>query len=234
VQGIGEDILPGTMDFKMVDEVLRVTDEECFVMARRMARLEGIFAGGSCGGCVAGALHLAKSLQASDFVVAFLPDTGMRYLSNVYNDSWIRDHGYTEQEVPLNAGDILSAKRKAGKVRELIVARPEQTVFHAMKTMQTEDISQIPVCEEDGSIGTISEDQVLNLALQGKDLRKLVIREVMGPPLPRVPQDTSVERLTQILSRESPAVLVEGGGRLDILTKYDIVGTIARLVEQVR
>ena len=234
VQGIGEDILPGTMDFSVVDDVLRVGDEECFVVARRMARLEGIFSGGSCGGCVAGALRYAKDLKPSDFVVAFLPDTGMRYLSNVYNDSWMRDHGYTEQEVPLNAADILTAKRKAGKERELLIARPYQTVFHAMKTMQAEDISQLPICEDAGPIGTISEDQILSIALQGKDLRKLVLREVMGPPLPRVRHDAPVERLTHILSHESSAVLVEGeGGRLDILTKYDLMSTIARLVEQV-
>ena len=235
VQGIGEDIMPGTMDFSIVDDVVRVTDEECFVMARRMARMEGIFTGGSCGGCVSSALRYAKGLQPTDFVVAFLPDTGMRYLSNVYNDAWMRDHGYTEQEVPLSAADILNTKRKAGKVRELIVARPYQTVFHALKTMQAEDISQLPIAEDNGPIGAISEDQVLSLALQGKDLRKLVLREVMGPPLPRVPQDAPVERLTHILSHESSAVLVEGdGGRLDILTKYDLMGTITRLVEQVR
>ena len=235
VQGIGEDIMPGTMDFKIVDDVVRVTDEECFVTARRMARMEGIFSGGSCGGCVSAALRYAKGLQPGDFVVAFLPDTGMRYLSNVYNDSWMRDHGYTEQEVAISAADILSTKRKAGKVRELIVVRPYQTVFHALKTMQAEDISQLPIAEDGAPIGAISEDQVLSIALQGKDLRKLVLREVMGPPLPRVPQDTPVARLTQILSHESPAVLVEGeGGRLDILTKYDLMGTITRLVEQVR
>jgi cystathionine beta-synthase len=235
VQGIGEDIMPGTMDFSLVDDVLRVTDEECFVAARRMARMEGIFSGGSCGGCVAGALRYAKGLKPSDFVVAFLPDTGMRYLSNVFNDSWMRDHGYTEQELPLVAADVLSAKHKSGKVRELLIARPDQTVFHAMKTMQAEDISQLPVCEDANPIGAISEDQVMSLALQGKDLRKLVLREVMGPSLPRVPKNTPVERLTQILSRESPAVLVEGdGGRLDILTKYDLVSTITQLVEQVR
>ena len=235
VQGIGEDILPGTMDFTFLDDILQVTDEECFVIARRLARMEGIFTGGSCGGCVSGALRLARTLDPGSLVVAFLPDTGMRYLSNVFNDSWMAEHGYSEKEVALTAAEVLRAKKTRGKARELVTVKPYQTVFHALKTMQAEDISQLPVCEEVQPIGTISEDQILAMALHGKDLRKLVVREVMGPPLPCVPADSPIERLTRILSRDSSAVLVEqGGGRLDILTKYDLIGTVASLVEQSR
>ena len=89
--------------------------------------------------------------------------------------------------MPLTAAEVVNAKRQSGKVRELMIARPYQTVFHALKTMQEQDISQIPVFEEDLPIGTIYEDQILTLALQGKDLRKLVVREVMSKPLPRIP-----------------------------------------------
>src|SRR5712692_7601993 len=235
VQGIGEDIVPLAMDFSVLDDIVQINDEECFVAARRMARMEGIFAGGSCGGCVSAALRVARKLSASDFVVAFLPDTGMRYLSNVFNDAWMRDHGYTEQAVPLRAADILRARNASGKERELITVRPFQTVFHALKTMQAEDISNLPVFEDSGPVGAVSEDQILNLALQGKDLRKLVIREVMGAPLPQVPRDTPVERLAVILSHESPAVLIEReDGRMEILTKFDLVSAVAGLVEQIR
>ena len=101
--------------------------------------------------------------------------------------------------------------------------------------MQQQDISQLPVFEENNIVGTIYEDQILNMALQGKDLRKLVIREVMSKPLPQVPRDAPVERITHLLSHESPAVfVVMGEGRYEILTKYDLMGTIAELVEQVR
>jgi len=235
VQGIGEDILPGTMDFRYLDDIIRVTDEECFVVARRLAKQEGIFAGGSSGGCVSAALRVAAQSAPGDFVVAFLPDTGMRYLSNVYNDEWMRDHGYVEAEVPLTAADIVRVKHEKGKVRELVVARPYQTVFHALRIMQAQDISQLPVFEEATPIGALYEDQILNLALQGKDLRKLVIREVMGKPLPVVPKDAPVERLTHLLTQESPAVFVEmAASQYEILTKYDLMGTIAGLTEQVR
>ena len=109
----------------------------------------------------------------------------MRYLSKVYNDEWMRERGYVEAAVPITAAEVVNAKHKAGKVRELVIARPYQTVFHALKTMQEQDISQIPVFEENLPIGTIYEDQILTLALQGKDLRKLVVREVMSKPLPQ-------------------------------------------------
>ncbi len=93
----------------------------------------------------------------------------------------------------------------------------------------------MPVFEDNTIVGTIYEDQILNMALQGKDLRKLVIREVMSKPLPQVPRNAPVERVTHLLSHESPAVfVVMDDGRYEILTKYDLMGTIAELVEQVR
>ena len=235
VEGIGEDIFPGTMNFKVLDDVIQVNDEECFVVARRLARMEGIFTGGSGGGCLSGALRLARDLRPSDFVVALLPDTGMRYLSKVYNDEWMRERRYVDAAVHITAAEVVNAKHKAGKVRELVVARPYQTVFHALKTMQEQDISQIPVFEENTPIGTIYEDQILNLALQGKDLRKLVVREVMSSPLPQVPKTAPVERVTHILSHENPAVFVDmGNSHYEILTKYDLMSTVASLMEQKR
>ncbi len=235
VEGIGEDFFPATMDFKVLDDVLQVTDEECFVLARRLAKQEGIFTGGSGGGCVAGALRAAKDCKEGDVMVAFLPDSGTRYLSKIYNDGWMREHGYADAAVTLTAADIVRAKQKNGKPRDLLIARPYQTVFHALHTMQQQDISQLPVFEDATPIGTIYEDQILNLALEGKDLRKLVIREVMGQPLPQVAKNAPVERVTHLLSHEGPAVFVDmGDGRFEILTKFDLIGTIAGLVGQMR
>jgi cystathionine beta-synthase len=235
VEGIGEDIFPATMDFKMVDDVVQVNDQECFVWARRLVKQEGIFTGGSGGGCVSGALRVAKSLPKGSFVVAFLPDTGMRYLSKVYSDEWMRERGYVDSEVPLTVEDVVNVKHKVAKDRDLIVVGPDQTVFHALHTMQTQDISQLPVFEAKEPIGAIYEDQILNLALQGKDLRKMVIREVMSDPLPTISCEAPVERLTYLLSHEDPAVFVKmSNGRLEILTKFDVMGTIAGLMEQKR
>jgi cystathionine beta-synthase len=235
VEGIGEDFFPTTMDLKILDDVLQVNDEECFVVARRLVKQEGLFTGGSGGGCISATLKLARALAEKDFVVAFLPDTGMRYLSKVYNDEWMRERGYVDSAVPITAAEVVNAKHRAGKVRELVIARPYQTVFHALKTMQEQDISQIPIFEDSTPIGTVYEDQILTLALQGKDLRKLVVREVMSAPLPKIPKTAPVERVTRILSHENPAVFVEmDETRFEILTKYDLMSTVASLIEQKR
>jgi cystathionine beta-synthase len=235
VEGIGEDFFPTTMNMKILDDVIQVTDEECFVVARRLVKQEGIFTGGSGGGCLSASLRVAKNLDEKAFLVAFMPDTGMRYLSKVYNEEWMRERGYVDSAVAITAGEVVNAKHQAGKVRELVIVRPYQTVFHALKTMQEQDISQIPVFEENIPIGTVYEDQILMLALQGKDLRKLVIREVMSKPMPKIPRTAPVERVTYILSHENPAVFVEmDDTRFEILTKYDLMSTVASLMEQKR
>jgi cystathionine beta-synthase len=235
VEGIGEDILPSTMDFSVLDDVMQVNDEECFLWARRLAKREGIFAGGSAGGCVSAALRLAKDCTKDDLIVAFLPDSGDRYLSKVYNDTWMRELGYADSEVTLTAADVIRVKRQNGKTRDLIVVEPNRTIFQALQTMQQQDISQLPVFEDGTCVGTIFEDQILNLALQGKELRKLIVREVMGAALPQVPSNAPVERVTHLLSHESPAVFVEmENGKIEVLTKFDLMDTIAGLVSQKR
>src|SRR5271166_4104938 len=235
VEGIGEDFFPTTMDMKILDDVMQVNDEECFVVARRLVKMEGLFTGGSGGGCISAALRMAKDLGPEAFIVAFLPDTGMRYLSKVYNDEWMRERGYVEAAVRITAAEVVNAKHKAGKVRELVIARPYQTVFHALKTMQEQDISQIPIFEENLPIGTVYEDQILTMALQGKDLRKLVVREVMSKPMPQIARNAPVERITYILSHENPAVFVDmGNAHFEILTKYDLMSSVATLMEQKR
>ena len=235
VEGIGEDFFPTTMDMQILDDVIQVNDEECFVVARRLAKQEGLFTGGSGGGCLSAALRLAKELGQEDYVVALLPDTGMRYLSKVYNEEWMRERGYTESSVPITAEEVVNAKKQSGKVRELVIVRPYQTVFHALKTMQEQDISQIPVFEENIPIGTMYEDQILTLALQGKDLRKLTVREVMSKPMPTILKSAPVERITYMLSHENPAVFVAmDESKYEILTKYDLMSTVASLMEQKR
>jgi cystathionine beta-synthase len=235
VEGIGEDILPGAMDFSVLDDIVQVNDEECFLWARRLAKREGIFTGGSGGGCVSAALRVARDCGKGQLVVGLLPDAGTRYLSKLYNDSWMRELGYADQEVTLTALDVIRVKRQNGKRRDLVTVGPNRSVFQALKTMQQQDISQLPIFEEGRSVGSLFEDQVLNLALQGKDLRKLIVREVMGPPMPQVPSNAPIERVTHLLSHESPAVFVEmESGELEVLTKFDLMDTIAGLVTQKR
>src|SRR5690606_19437107 len=90
VEGFGEDFLPTTMDFGVVDEVIRVTDAECFNYARRLVREEGIYTGGSSGGAVAACVALAERMGKDANIVTIMADSAMRYLSKIFDDEWMR------------------------------------------------------------------------------------------------------------------------------------------------
>ncbi len=231
VEGIGEDIFPSTMDFAFLDDVLQVTDRDCFIAARRLARQEALFTGGSGGAAAWGAIEVAKTLDKSGFVVCFLPDAGMRYLSKIFNDEWMSLNRYLEVEVELTASDLVASKN--GEGREVVSVAGYQTVHHALHVMQDRDVSQLPVFEDGEPVGSIYEDDVLKLALQGRDLRKVLVSEVMGKPFPIVPAITPVDQLTQLIAAGNPAIFVAlDEKKFDIVTKYDIVREIARVSDE--
>lgn len=233
VEGVGEDFFPSTLDFTVIDDILRVTDKESFLWARRLARMEGIFAGGSSGSAIAAAMRVLPALTEKDFMVVFLPDAGMRYLSKVYNNEWMRDNRYLESSVTLTAAEIVRAKAAMGPPRALVTAAPSDTVSVALERMQTNDFSQLPVFEAGVPAGALYEDAILSLALEGKDLKKLVVREVMAEPFPAVQASAPIDQITTCITRDCPAVFVDmGNGSYEILTKYDLLHSIARLVEQ--
>ena len=232
IEGIGEDIFPSTMDLGIVDDVLLVTDRDAFLTTRRLARWEGILSGGSSGAAVWAGLEYAKRLKPSDFMVILIPDTGMRALSKIYNDEWMREGKYVEEEVHLSAGEVVRAKRgkNAGK---LVMARPTETLFDALKKMRSSDISQLPVFDRSRLTGAVFEDAVLEFMLKGRDLKKMIVREAMGSVLPVVAPQARIDSLLRLISKEQPAVMVQlGRGKFDILTKYDILNAVSRLAER--
>lgn len=233
VEGIGEDFFPGALDFKVIDDMLQVTDKDSFLWARRLARAEGIFAGGSAGTVIAGVMQMLPGLTERDFVVALIPDTGSRYLSKVYNNEWMKDNRYFESSVRLTAGEIVAAKAESGPARALVQVAPSDSVAAALDRMRSNDFSQLPVFEGGAPVGAIYEDRVLNIALEGKDLKKIVVREVMGEAFPVVAASATIEQITGCITRECPAVFVSlGNGNFDILTKYDLLRAIAHSVEE--
>lgn len=97
-EGIGEDIIPEAIDFDFIDDVVQVNDKDSAIMTRRLAREEGLLIGWSCGAAVQGALQYAKEnpLKEDDVMVIVLPDSGTRYIHKVYNDEWMKEHGFLE------------------------------------------------------------------------------------------------------------------------------------------
>ncbi len=232
VEGIGEDFFPTTMDLPILDDIHQVTDSECFVWARKLARQEGIFAGGSAGGAVSVALNVARNLTPDDFVVVFLPDSGDRYLSKIYNDDWMRRHQYWETAIHVTAEQVVRLKHRRHPGTRLIFATAGETALQALRLMQDNEISQLPVFEDHATIGTVREEEILNLALRGADLKELVLRECMKDPLPVLDLKSPMDRLTYLLTKESQAVLVEmKKDEYEILTKYDLIDMVASLAE---
>ena len=233
VEGIGEDFLPKALDFTVIDDIVQASDKDSFLWARKLARMEAIFAGGSAGTAVAGAMKVLPALTEKDFVVIFIPDTGMRYLSKVYNDEWMRDNRYFESGLPLTAADIVQAKAAMGQPRELVKLAPSDLLDDALDRMQSNDFSQLPVFEDETPVGALYEDDILDLTLQGKDFKKLAVREAMREAFPVLPPSTLIDHVTSCITRDCPAVFIDlGEHRYEILTKYDLLHAIARLVKQ--
>ncbi|HET7212439.1 MAG TPA: pyridoxal-phosphate dependent enzyme, partial [Terriglobia bacterium] len=211
VEGIGEDFLPRALDFSVIDDVVQVNDKDSFLWARKLARMEAIFAGGSAGTAVAGAMQVIPALTENDFVVVFIPDTGMRYLSKIYNDEWMRDNRYFESGLPLTAADIVQAKSAMGQPRELVKLAPSDSLAEALDRMQAHDFSQLPVFEDDTPVGALYEDDILDLTLQGKNFKKLVVREAMRDAFPVLLPSAVIDQITSCITRDCPAVFIDLG-----------------------
>ena len=222
VEGIGGDKIPTTIWFDCIDEFRQVSDRTSLVMARRLAREEGILAGGSTGLNVALALDVARELDDPDAViVTILCDTGERYLSKVFNDEWMQENQMLE--APRTTVEQLLERRPAG-APPLVSVTPAAAVRQALNLMSTWGVSQIPVVEDGRSVGGLVEGTLMTRALAQPSLLDRPVREVMESPFPEVEANFPTDRLGAMLTRESPAALVRKGGKLiGIVSRYDVL-----------
>ncbi len=231
IEGVGEDILAGNMDFSLIDDFVRVTDRDAMVMTRRLAREEGLFVGQSCGMAVAGAIQWmrdhASELTDESVVVVLLPDSGFRYLAKTYNDAWMQQHGFLETRPGLTAAAVLKACKRSEK---LVAAAPGMSLADAITDMARHGISQVPVLDADGApIGSLSESTILGRLLSDPSARDLPVRDVMGEPFPVVPPGLHLDHLTAYLEQGEGAVLVrDDGGGYGILTRADLISALAQ------
>jgi len=221
-EGIGEDILPKNVDFSLIDGFTKVTDKDAAVYTRKIALEEGIFVGNSAGACIKGLLQLKEHFKPEDVVVVLFHDSGSRYVGKMFNDDWMRERGFLEENVT-KAEDVI----KDHIDKELIVVRTEELVSHAIERMRKYKISQIPVVDINGFVGSVDETDLFRSYVADKNVAEKPIKDVMGKPFPIVKLGTPIEEVSKLFSKENDAVLVDlGNGHHHIITKYDIIGSI--------
>lgn len=221
-EGIGEDILPKNVDFSLIDGFTKVTDKDAAVYTRKIALEEGIFVGNSAGSAIKGLLQLKEHFKPEDVVVVLFHDSGSRYVGKMFNDDWMRERGFLEEEIT-KAEDVI----KDHIDKPLIVVRTEELVSHAIERMRKYKISQIPVIDINGFVGSLDESDLFQSYVTDKHVADKPIKDVMGKPYPIVKVGTAIEEVSKLITKDNQAVLVDlGNGKHHIITKYDIIGSI--------
>ena len=222
-EGIGEDFLPKNVDFDVIDLFEKVTDKDAALMTRDIARKEGIFVGNSAGSAIAGLLQLKDKLKPEDVVVVIFHDHGSRYMGKMYNEDWLRERGFLNDE-KLTAKSILAKKEAA----EIITIDLEKTIIEAINTMNMLNISQIPVTQKGMVVGKLAEGDILKALLENPSLKSAPVQEIMSATFPFVDMNTSIDKISTLINKENSAVLVEtADGKFDIITQYDIINAIS-------
>ena len=220
-EGFGEDFIPQNYDMGVIDIFEQVTDKDGAVMARRLAKEEGLFCGYSAGSCLQGLLQLKDKLKKDDLVVVVLHDHGSRYVAKIYNDQWMAERGFLEVKT---FKDIVLSRTK----KKLITANADQTVAEAVELMKQYDIEHIPVMQHEKLVGAISESGLFQKLFANPEIKNEKIEAVLEKTFPIVNFDTAVEKLGTLINKENGAVLAKDeSGDYHIVTKYDVLQALA-------
>lgn len=221
VEGIGQNIVVGNADVKIIDEIINITDRESFEMSRQLGKKEGIFCGGSTGTIFAGALRVAKNLTENDLVVFIVCDTGEHYLTKHHSDEWMKEKLMLEPQKI--TASLIAETKSQNSPENLVSVSPAQTVGEAIELMNSNGVTQIPVLEDNKSVGSLRESRILTKLLADSNLMNSLVSEVMEESFPVVDVDTSLDKIKRRLQK-SPAVLVEDFKRITgIITRSDVL-----------
>ena len=226
VEGIGEDFIPKTFNRQVVDEMVRVSDKDSFNTARRLAREEGILAGGSSGTALAAALKYAQRLTQPREIVVLLPDTGRNYISKIFSDEWMRENGFWQDRVSraVKIAQVLGQKKV---LPPLISVQPQDKLKAAIQLFQQHNISQLPVIENNRVVGSLNEASIMKTLHDGVDLNNQEIRAVMGKPLPVLDENTDIAEAYRLLLGGSPAIVVlRADAPVGLISRFDFINTL--------
>jgi cystathionine beta-synthase len=221
-EGFGEDFVPENYDMSVIDHFEQVTDKDGAVMARRLAKEEGMFCGYSAGSCIQGLMQLKDKLKKDDVVVCIFHDHGSRYVAKIYNDQWMMERGFLDVK---SFKDIVNGRH--GK--KLVTIEPQHTVSEAVELMKKYDIEHIPVMKNEVPIGAVSETGLFLKVFGDTEIKNATVESVMEKAFPVVEFDTAVEKLGSLINKENGAVLAKDEkGEYHIVTKYDVIQSLAK------
>ncbi|HMT73365.1 MAG TPA: pyridoxal-phosphate dependent enzyme [Chitinophagaceae bacterium] len=221
-EGFGEDFVPKNYDMSLIDHFEQVTDKDGAIMARKLAKKEGLFCGYSAGSCFQGLLQLKNKLKEDDLVVCIFHDHGSRYVGKVYNDQWMIERGFLDVKT---FKDVVSARG----TKRLITITPEQTVADAFALMKKYDIEQMPVMKDHAPVGSVSDGGLFRKLFDNPDLKNALIEDIIEHPFPVVAFDTPVEKLSHYIDKANGAVLAKDeAGIYHIVTKYDVIEALGK------
>jgi cystathionine beta-synthase len=214
------------MDLKIIDQIMRVDDKECFLMTRELVRQEGLFCGGSCGAAVAGAIKYAEQLgNDKKNIVVLLPDSAQKYLSKIFDDEWMRSNGFLEEEDPLGTvRDLLAAKRQQ---RGIISAKRGDSLRAVIALMDEHGISQMPVMDRGRLSGLVSEIDVLNYLLKNPGSMDVVVDELIEADYATVTPETKIKLLKNIFNEAKLVCVLERDDLVGVITKIDLIEYLA-------
>lgn len=235
VEGIGEDFMPSTYNPKVIDEIEVVSDKDAFLTARRLATEEGIFVGGSSGAAVFVALHVARKLDKDQNVVIILPDTGRNYMTTIYSDEWMSEHGFIEtagEKIPVD--EILKAK--SNRIDEVFSVHPEDNLSNTLALMTKHDISQLPVMKESVQVGSVNEKNLMERLCKfcGATKQRCTemcdhkVEEFMEPPLPTLKRTDTITKPIFYFKEKNAVLVLENKKIVDIITMIDVINYLAR------